>query len=104
LLYGALLPDRFGSLGRSLLTLFQMITLEGWSSVMYSVLPKAPYAWLYFISFILLGTYFALGSVVGVLIGNIKLAEQPEDRELADIAAALARIEERLERLEEKAD
>ncbi|MBI3552854.1 MAG: ion transporter [Elusimicrobia bacterium] len=100
LLYGAILPAKFGTLGRSLLTLFQMITLEGWSGVMYAIMPQSPYAWVFFVSFILFGTYFSLSSVVGILVGNLKLAEEPEDEELTQVLRARARIEARLEDLE----
>lgn len=94
LLYGALLPDKFGGLGRSLLTLCEVVTLEGWGEPMRALLPRAPYAWFYFISFILLGTYFALSSVVQILVGH--LIDEENRREIAEIRRALERIEARL--------
>lgn len=94
LLYGPLLPEKFGSLGRSLLTLCEVITLEGWGEPMRALLPRAPFAWVYFVSFILLGTYFALSSVVQILVS--RLIDEDGRRETSEIRDALARIEARL--------
>jgi voltage-gated sodium channel len=96
LLYGPLLPEKFGSLGRSLLTLCEVITLEGWGEPMRLLLPKAPFAWVYFISFILLGTYFALSSVVQILVNH--LLDEDNRAEIAEIRRSLARIEAQLKR------
>lgn len=97
LLYGAILPERFGSLGATLLTLFQIITLEGWSTLMNQLMAKSPHAWIYFVSFILLGPYFALSSAVGIIVGHLNTAE--EEDKVAELRSAVARIEKRLERL-----
>ena len=97
LLYGAILPQKFGSLGLSLLTLFQVVTLESWSLVMTDLLPQAPYAWVFFVSFIVLGGYVALSSAVAILVGNLSAGQEID--ELAKVRQALARIEARLERL-----
>jgi voltage-gated sodium channel len=97
MLYGAIAPQRFGSLALSLLTLFQIITLEGWSTLMHEVLPQAPHAWIYFISFILMGTYLAMSSAVGIVVAHLNLVE--EESELEDLRRALARIEARLDKL-----
>ncbi|MCX5790300.1 MAG: ion transporter [Elusimicrobia bacterium] len=97
LLYGAILPQKFGSLGLSLLTLFQVVTLESWSLVMTDLLPQAPYAWVFFVSFIVLGGYVALSSAVAILVGNLSAGQEID--ELAKIRQAVARIEARLERL-----
>ena len=94
LLYGLLLPEKFGTLGRSLLTLCEVITLEGWGEPMRALLPNAPYAWVYFISFILLGTYFALSSVVQILVSH--LIDEENRGEIAEIRRSLVRIEEQL--------
>lgn len=94
LLYGALLPERFGSLGKSLLTLCEVITLEGWGGPMRLLLPHAPFAWVYFVSFILLGTYFALSSVVQILVNH--LIDEENRGEIAAIRRSLERIEEQL--------
>lgn len=106
-LFGAIAPQFFGSLHQSVLTLFAVITLEGWVGVMDEVLPRMPAAWIYFVTFILLGTFVALNFFVGVIVNNLQSVTIEEERDdLAEIRAALARLEARLQtkRLDEKID
>ena len=54
-LYGKEFPELFGTLGASLYTLFTIMTLEGWTNdVVNPIMEKYPYAWLFFIPFIVL--------------------------------------------------
>lgn len=99
-LYGGILPERFGTLDKSLLTLFEVLTLEAWSPLMRSLLPVAPHAWAYFLSFILIATVFALNAVVGILVGRLQYIEEGD--EMDKVRESLARIEARLEKLVEK--
>lgn len=96
-LFGAVAPQYFGTLHRSVLTLFAVITLEGWVGVMDEVLPHLPGAWLYFVTFILLGTFVALNFFVGVIVNNLQSVAIDEGNDLAEIRATLARLEARLE-------
>ena len=53
-LFGQAFPDWFGHLGRSLYTLFQVMTLESWSmGIARPVMEESPFAWVFFITFIL---------------------------------------------------
>lgn len=72
-------PAHFGSLGAAALTLFQVVTLEGWVDVMRiqleagkSVAPTV----LYFVSFILLGTMVTLNLLIGVIVNGMDEARQ----------------------------
>jgi voltage-gated sodium channel len=106
-LFGPIAPQYFGTLHQSVLTLFSVITLEGWVTVMDEVLPHMPAAWIYFVTFILLGTFVALNFFVGVIVNNLQSVTIEEERDdLAEIRAALARIEARLQTnsTDEKAD
>ncbi len=96
-LYGRIAPEHFGTLHDSVLTLFAVITLEGWVDVMRAVRPQAPMCWAYFVSFILFGTFVALNFFVGVIVGNMQRIDA-EDKvdEMAEVRAALARIEAKL--------
>ncbi|MFW5642352.1 MAG: ion transporter, partial [Roseicyclus sp.] len=56
-LFGASFPDWFGTLGASLYTLFQVMTLESWSmGIVRPVLEVYPYAWAFFVPFIMVTT------------------------------------------------
>lgn len=94
-LYGAIDADRFGTLDRSVLTLFEVITLEGWVDIMHGLRPHAPHCWIFFVTFILFGTFVSLNFFVGIIVGNMQQTGE-EEGDLAHVKAALARIEERL--------
>ena len=62
------------------------------------VLPEMPGAWIYFVTFILLGTFVALNFFVGVIVNNLQSVTIEQERDdLAEIRAALARLETRLQ-------
>lgn len=62
-------PEHFGNLGRALLTLFQIITLEGWVEIM-DAQPQWIGTYLYFITFILSGTMIILNLFIGVILNS----------------------------------
>jgi voltage-gated sodium channel len=77
-------PEAFGTLGRSLYTLFQLMTLDGWSGeIVKPVLKNHPYAMLFFLPFILFSAFVALNLFIGVIVG----AMQSEAEEAAKAAA-----------------
>ncbi|MGH8660838.1 MAG: ion transporter [Burkholderiales bacterium] len=104
--------EHWGTLGASLLTLFGIVTLEGWVQVMETALEPHPWAWLYFVSFVLIGTFVMLNLFIAVVINNLeasKVAELEELRqpvtheevlrELRRTRDALAALQGRLEAL-----
>ncbi|MFZ5827779.1 MAG: ion transporter, partial [Bacillota bacterium] len=70
--FGQISPDHFGSLSASFLTLFEVVTLEGWVDVMMPLQAVYPWAWLYFVSFILLGTFVVFNLFVGVIVNAME--------------------------------
>jgi voltage-gated sodium channel len=88
-LYGDLAPERFGSLGASLFTLFQMMTLESWAEAnVRPILETQPLAWMFFVPFILLATFVVLNLFIGVIVDSIQTLRA--ERESADVRAAEA--------------
>ena len=98
-LFGTNDPAHFGSLGRSMLTLFQVMTMEGWVDIMHTQafgsaaypppdLPGAPAvdnpspiaARVYFISFILLGTMIVLNLFIGIIVNGMDEARAEQER------------------------
>jgi voltage-gated sodium channel len=72
-LYGDDFPDLFGTLGRSLFTLFTIMTLEGWvDGVVKPIMEKHPHAWLFFIPFIIGTTFTVLNLFIGVIVGAMQ--------------------------------
>ncbi|TGZ67466.1 hypothetical protein CRM22_004775 [Opisthorchis felineus] len=62
----------FDNFGLSMLTVFQCVTMEGWTQVMYWVNDSQGmlYPWVYFVSMILIGSFFVMNLVLGVLSGE----------------------------------
>jgi voltage-gated sodium channel len=81
-LFGEHDEEHWGSLGAALLTLFQMVTLEGWVEVMESALEALPYAWIYFVSFIMVGTFVVLNLFIAVVINNLEQSKIEQLEEL----------------------
>uniref|UniRef100_A0A1B6BZP2 Voltage-dependent L-type calcium channel subunit alpha n=1 Tax=Clastoptera arizonana TaxID=38151 RepID=A0A1B6BZP2_9HEMI len=62
----------FDNFGLAMLTVFQCITLEGWTDVLYSIEDASgnTWQWLYFISMVILGAFFVMNLILGVLSGE----------------------------------
>lgn len=98
-------PARWGTLGKSILTLFSMMTLEGWDRVMYSVLEMFPLAWVYFVSFIVISAFMIVNLFVGVMLFNVTQIKEEETGEYAREKIMMDEIKEvkqMLQRLEKK--
>ena len=68
-------PQHWGTLGLSLLTLFRIVTLEDWTDVMYTAMEVQPYAWLYFVSFVVMGTFVIINLFIAVVLNNLEEAK-----------------------------
>ena len=64
-------PVHWNSLGIALLTLFQVMTLEDWTDVMYTAMELHPMSWLYFVSFVMLAAVIMINLVIAVVINNL---------------------------------
>jgi voltage-gated sodium channel len=72
-LFGGAFPEWFGSIGRSLYTLFQVMTLESWSmGISRPVMEQFPYAWAFFIPFILIATFTMLNLFIAVIVNAMQ--------------------------------
>jgi voltage-gated sodium channel len=79
-LFGERFPDWFGSLGSSLYTLFQIMTLESWSmGIARPIMEVYPYAWLFFVPFIFIVTFIMINLIVAVVVDAMNhLSENKE--------------------------
>lgn len=105
-------PTHWNNLGLSLLTLFRVVTLEDWTDVMYTAMELHPMSWIYFVSFVILGTFVIINLFIAVVINNLEEAkhealqqlQEPTTRdeiisELKQTQEMLARMEYKLSRL-----
>lgn len=84
-LYSEIDPQNWGTLGKSVLTMFQIVTLEGWVDLQATLLPERPFAWLFFGSFIVIGVFVTINLFIAVVINNLEEAKAEEQRK-ADAA------------------
>lgn len=88
-LFGEAFPEWFGSLGASLYTLFQVMTLESWSmGIARPVMEAFPYAWAFFIPFILIATFTMLNLFIAVIVNAVQTMHDDEHKEEIDTEKA----------------
>ena len=103
-------PDNWRNLGVSLLTLFNVITLEGWTEVMSKAMERHPMAWIYFVSFVVLGTFVVINMFIAIIINNLDEAKRERLEELQappssdQLLREIRSTQEALRRLSERLD
>lgn len=114
--FGVNHPLAFGSLGRSLYSLFRIMTLDGAWSIINSVLKNHPYSYFFFIPFILFSSYIILNIFIAIIINSMREArlnseakirreemaayEQHSDSQLGALMKKLDEINDRITRIE----
>ncbi|WP_037254336.1 ion transporter [Roseobacter sp. SK209-2-6] len=107
-LFGASFPEWFGTLGRSGYSLFQIMTLESWSmGIVRPVMEVFPYAWAFFVPFIMVTTFAVVNLLVGLIVNSMQDAHSEEEGQRTDayrdeVLSRLKAIEARLDREEQQ--
>ena len=80
-LFAGAYPEWFGNIGRSLYTLFQIMTLESWSmGIARPVMEHFPYAWAFFIPFILVATFTMLNLFIAIIVNAMQTVSQKDQQ------------------------
>ena len=88
-LFGEHFPQWFGSLGESLYSLFQIMTLESWSmGIVRPVMVEHRYAWIFFVIFILIATFTMLNLFIAIIVNAMQTFTEQENREHNQALAA----------------
>ncbi|WP_101340225.1 ion transporter [Cereibacter azotoformans] len=101
-LFGTAFPEWFGDIGQSAYSLFQIMTLESWSmGIVRPVMELYPYAWAFFVPFIMVTTFAVVNLLVGLIVNSMQDAHSAEDVSRTDayrdeVLTRLAAIEARL--------
>jgi len=105
MLYGGAFPDYWGGLGRSFFTLFQIMTLESWSSgIARPMLEQFPLAWMFFVPFILVSSFMVLNLFIAIIVTATNAVHADEEAlERKALLEELRRINRRLDALESAA-
>ncbi len=102
-LFAASFPDWFGNLGLSAYSLFQIMTLESWSmGIVRPVMEIYPYAWLFFVPFIMVTTFAVVNLLVGLIVNSMQDAHAEETNAATD--SYRDAVMQRLEAIEAKLD
>jgi len=102
-LFGATFPDWFGNLGLSAYSLFQIMTLESWSmGIVRPVMEVYPYAWMFFVPFIMVTTFAVVNLLVGLIVNSMQDAHAEESNAATD--SYRDAVMQRLEAIEAKLD
>lgn len=108
-LFGEGMAEQFGTLGASLFTLFQLMTLDDWANIVKPAMELQPYALLFFLPFIVVSTFVVLNLFIGVIVDSIQtlreqepegvqeqIARDREQREQAELLAEIRALREAL--------
>ena len=80
-LFGQSFPEWFGTLGRSIFSLFQIMTLESWSmGIARPVMAEYPYAWVFFVPFILISSFMVLNLFIAIIVSATQSVHESEQR------------------------
>ncbi|MDO8932735.1 MAG: ion transporter [Rhodocyclaceae bacterium] len=94
-LFAAAYPEWFGDIGRSLYTLFQVMTLESWSmGIARPVMENFPYAWAFFVPFILVATFTMLNLFIAIIVNAMQTYNEQEQ---AETVTAVEQAKEHIE-------
>lgn len=101
-LFGEVYPEWFGTLGSSMFSLFQIMTLEGWADMVREIKQTHQIASPFFIIYILIATFTVLNLFIAVIVDAMQREqkEEAEDRKtLLNIRNEIALINKKIDSL-----
>jgi voltage-gated sodium channel len=88
MLYGDLLPEQWGDIGAAMITLFQVLTLEGWNTIATdAVAATNDWSWIYFIVFVLLAVFIFFNMLIGIMVNSLEEARDRHRQQEGDEGA-----------------
>ena len=99
-------PQHWANVGISLLTLFRIVTLEDWTDVMYTAMQMHPLSWIYFVSFVVVGTFVVINLFIAVVLNNLEETKAERLKELQvpatreELLRELRNVQESVEKLQ----
>ncbi|SDP41721.1 ion transporter [Lentzea jiangxiensis] len=90
-LFSEVAPKHFGDLGDSLFTLFQVMTGDAWSDVSRAVMEQQPYAWVFFIGFLVVTSFTVLNLFIAVAVSAMEnqVSEEREERDREEMEVSM---------------
>ena len=78
ILFSDELPERWGTIGEAMLTLFVIMTLENFPQYMEEATAVHPQAWIFFVSYILVASFLVINVLIAIIINSIEEARRDE--------------------------
>ncbi len=95
-LFGHEFPEWFGTIGKSMFTLFQIMTLESWSmGIVRPLMEVYPLAWAFFVPFVLVVGFAVLNLFIAVVVDSMQQIHREERDSLDQVAEREAHAERR---------
>jgi len=92
-LFGEAFPQWFATIGESMYSLFQIMTLESWSmGIVRPVMEVYPYAWVFFVPFVIVTSFAVLNLFIALIVNSMQNVHM-QDRISAEAAEHLAHDE-----------
>jgi voltage-gated sodium channel len=110
-LFGAEFPDFFGSLGKSMLSLFQIMTFDSWCSEIARPIGVTHFwAWIYFVSFPTISSFIIMNVIVGIVVDSVDESRKEYEREkfgvsqitMQDLSNQIKVLQNQIAELDEK--
>lgn len=79
-LFSAEFPELFGTLSQSFMTLFQLMIMDDFGNIVRPIIDKFAYAWVVFVSFVLIVGFVVLNLVVGIIVESINEIKEQRER------------------------
>ncbi len=103
-------PEQWGNIGQSLLTLFQILTLENWPEYLERAQEIHPASWIFFVSYVLIASFLVINILIAIIINSMEEVhevERDEERKRRGedlVAAGEGTVAERLEEVRRSLD
>lgn len=83
------MPEYFGNMGTSLFTLFQIATLSSWETIVRLAMEEHPWAWAFFLPFIILAAFTALNLIIAVIVDAMNTLNDMPSAKISDEPTAV---------------
>jgi voltage-gated sodium channel len=105
-LFGKEAPERWGTIGDAMLTLFVMLTLEDFPVYMEQGMAIHPWSWVFFVSFVLVAAFVVINVFIAIVLNSMEEARELERRaplrreDIAPVAERIAILRNALDEFE----
>lgn len=83
-LFGSAFPGWFGSIGASMYSLFQIMTLESWSmGIVRPIMEVYPHAWVFFVPFVIVTSFAVLNLFIALIVNSMQMTQLQDKEEAA---------------------